>query len=167
MKTILFSLVCMVIFLTSCNTRQDMLQQEVMTEDQKQAVVEEMKGMVASIVEGINKRDADLVFKDMNGMNFYGFINNGELLTNYDSTYQIFKNSYSNIKMANIVITDESYTVFSPDLALHTASFIEDFTFMNDYTGRIKGAWSSLFQKVDQEWKLVHVHQSYFPADRD
>lgn len=164
MKTISFLLLFLVILLTSFSNRQQVPQTEVLTQDQEQAIIKELKSIMDATVVGINKLDVDLVLSDMDGKHFYRFINNGYLLDNYESLYTGLKNTYAGLKEMKLTVTDESYTVMSPNSALHSASFMEEFTDASDKKSSFKGAWTAVFQKMDQEWKVVHVHQSFFPV---
>lgn len=164
MKTISFLLLFVVFLLTSFSNPQQVPQTNVLTTDQEQAIIKELKSKVDLIVEGINKLDADLALTDMDGKHFYRFINNGYIVDDYESTYMILKNNYAGLKELKLTITDESYTVLSPNSALHSARFMEEFSDVSDNKFSFKGAWTAVFQKIDQVWKVVHVHQSVTPA---
>jgi hypothetical protein len=163
MKNIHYSLLVVIIALGSCKQAGQIKQPEVLTAEQEQTIIKEVTSVMNATVKKINELNVDSVFNDWSKINFSRFIINGIILNSYDSTYTIFKDIYSKIKKLNFEFTDERYTVLSLNTVLFSASFKDESIDINNNQSRLQGAMTCVFQKTDEKWKMIHVHQSYFP----
>ena len=167
MKKVYYYLLLIMIALGSCKDTDQLKQSEVLTTKKEQAVIKEIKSIMNTTIKGFNTLNVDSVFKDMNSMGFSRFINNGIILDNYDSTYMTVKKIYSKLKTLNVVVSDESYTVLSLNSVLFSASFKEDLIDNNNRMTSNQGAMTFVFKRIDNNWKMIHVHQSFFPINQN
>jgi len=162
MKQINYLFLLILITFLSCKESGQLKQQEVLTEEKKLTIISEIQSLLKSTVGGLNNLNVDSVFKSMSAMNFSTFINNGVIFSDYDSTYATFKKMYAQIESLNVVLSNEKYTVLSVNSALFSAGFKEDLIVKNKNFSN-QGAMTCVFQRIDNNWKMIHVHQSYFP----
>lgn len=161
MKKICIPPILIAFIISSCNTPKP----EVLTEGQKLTIIEEIKSIQSKTEEAIINKDVDAVFSSMDPDNFLGFINNGRISEDYNSLVSGFRKGYANFDTVKFNSFNKKFTVLSSSLVLSTSSFTEDITTMDGNTMSIKGAVTSLAQKTDDTWHVVHVHQSYFPVE--
>lgn len=160
MKKTILPLLLMAVIIGSCNSTKP----ETLTEEQKLAIIEEVKIVDAAIAEAIINKDADATFSSMDPDNFLRFIDNGRVMEDYNSTVSGFRESYAGLDSVSLEFTDRKYTVLSPTLVLSTSRFTEDATTMDGNTISLKGAVTGVMQKRGDTWQLIHAHQSYYPV---
>jgi len=161
MKALLVTMTLVAGMLTGCSTTES----DALTEDQKLAIIKELEVVDAKTTEALNNKEADAAFSYFAADNFLRFIDNGRIMEDYNSTVSTFKESFSHLNTVNLVTSDSKITVLSPTTALQTYNLSEEVTTMGGDTMRIKGAITGVFQKIDDRWLMVHVHQSYFPVE--
>jgi Calcium/calmodulin dependent protein kinase II Association. len=166
MKKNLFLFVLLLVMLGNCKQSGQNNQSKVLTPEEEQAIIQEVKNVLRKVEVGITSLNADSVFIYMNQKKFARFIDNGKVLNSYDSTYKTFKKIYGDLKKLNIVFSNDDYRVLSPNVVLVTFVYTEDVTTSNDVTYSFKGAATNIFQKIDGKWYYIHVHQSSFPNNK-
>lgn len=161
MKKLFLPQVILAIILTGCNTSQS----DALTEDQKLSIIKELEVIDHKTTEAIINKDAEAAFSYFAADNFLRFIDNGRIMEDYNSTVSSSKENFSGFKTVNLVTSDSKFTVLSQTTALLTYNFSEGVTTMDDNTMHVKGAMTVVFQKKDDKWLIVHVHQSYNPVE--
>lgn len=161
MKALLVTMTLVAVMMTGCSTPES----DALTEDQKLVIIKDLEVIGAKTTEALNNKDADAAFSYFAADNFLRFIDNGRIMEDYKSTVSTSKKSFSRFNTVNLVTSDSKITVLSPTTALQTYNLSEEVTTMDGDTMRIKGAITTVFQKKDDTWLIVHVHQSYFPVE--
>ncbi|MDX9930808.1 MAG: nuclear transport factor 2 family protein [Bacteroidales bacterium] len=161
MKKIILPLILLAVTLCGCNNTDPGL----LTEEQKQAIISETEVIDAAIADRLINKDAAGAFSYFSEDNFLGFIDNGHLMTDLNSTVSAFTESFARLETVKLEFPERQYSVLSPTLVLSTSSFTEEAVTVNGDTLNLKGAMTGLFQKDADTWKIIHVHQSYFPVN--
>ncbi|MBR9999019.1 MAG: nuclear transport factor 2 family protein, partial [Cyclobacteriaceae bacterium] len=87
------------------------------------------------------------------------FILNGRLLEGYSSIMNRFEQANRN--KIEIEITKDKVVVLSPASAIHIASFDQRVEDSPDQIINFKGTWTTVYQKINNDWKVVNVHESF------
>lgn len=165
MKKIYYSLFLMLIAFGGCNQKDHIKQPDILTPEKEQIIIQELKSIVNTMVQDNNEMKVDSIFKKINKENFAGYINNGMIINNFDSTYMMYKEFFGQLKKTNFALTNESYTVLSSNSALFYADFKVYELEKNNLEFNGKGAMTFIFKKIDEKWKIIHLHLSSFPVN--
>ncbi|NLE36172.1 MAG: nuclear transport factor 2 family protein [Bacteroidales bacterium] len=160
-KTVVF-LILLAVVSSSCNNTEPAM----LTEEQKQAIINEIEVVDAAIADRLNNRDAAGAFGYFSENNFLKFIDNGQLKTDLNSVTSNFAEGFANFESVKLLFADRQYSVLTSNLVLSTASFTEEIITFSRDTLNFNGAMTTLFQKSDDSWQVLHVHQSYFPVSK-
>ena len=89
-----------------------------------------------------------------------GFISNRKYYPHYASMIDELKPSAQGVSHQDISINQKKITVLSDKIVLMTTSGISN-AYLND--GReitVNFHWSFVYEKIDNNWKVIHSHQS-------
>ena len=89
-----------------------------------------------------------------------GFIDNGKYFNSFDSLMIDFEQGTRNIKSQKMDIVSKKITIFSNDNALLTAAGNYLVTVKDGRTFSGKFAWTFIYAKLNNDWKIVHSHMS-------
>jgi len=89
-----------------------------------------------------------------------GFIANGSYFSQYDSLINSIKIKSLGVTKQSITIQKEKITVVSDNIVLLTSFGETKFNVNNDNTFNINFYWSFVFEKFDNNWKVIQSHQS-------
>jgi len=162
MKKIILSLILLAAVAGSCNETES----TILTEEQKQSIIAETEAVDAIISDRLINRDAAGAFAHFSRDNFLRFIDNGHVMTDINSTVTVSTENFAHFDTVRLEFADRQYSVLSPTLVLSTSSFTEEVVTLDGDTMNLKGAMTTLFQKRDDAWQVLHVHQSYFPINK-
>lgn len=151
-----------VIALLSCNKTNKCEKTETLTPEKELIIQNEVKNVMSDIIKSVNTLNADSAFKYICKKNYVGFTDNGKSLRNHDSTLNMFKRIYSSLQKLDIKLIDDKYTALSPDIAIFTTSFEEEIVDKNNTLTKAKGAMTAVLKKSENQWRVIHVHQSYY-----
>ncbi|WP_455170045.1 hypothetical protein [Aegicerativicinus sediminis] len=115
------------------------------------------------VVWGLNHKDSDTLMSQFWKSDDALFIINGNMVKGYDNIEKGLKQGMLARKLFQLKITNEFVEVFTPVSAMHVAEFEQEVTDQNDSTFTEKGSWSAFYRKLEDEWKVVLVHESYYP----
>lgn len=160
MKKIFIPLILICLIISSCNTPKS----EVLTEEKKLAIIEELTIINEKITEALINKDAEAGFSYMDADNFLRFIDNGRIMEDYNITISNFKGLYSGLNTLKLFPADIRFTVLSESSALMTYNFSEEIVTTDGNEMKMQGAMTGVFQKINENWRMVHVHQSYYPV---
>lgn len=157
MKKIFIPLILICLTISSCITPKS----EVLTEEKKLAIIEELKIINEKVFEAFTNKDVEAAFSYMDADNFLRFIDNGRIMEDYNKVFSNFKGAYSGFNTSNFYPSDIRITVLSESSALMTNNVSQEIVTTDGHEMKIHGAMTTVFQKINENWRIVHVHQSY------
>ena len=137
-----------------------------MTEAESENIADDVKNIYYKITEHSKKAHLDsfLSFYD-DSPNFLSISADGKM-SNYDEFKRACSQYYSSIKEQAIVTTREKFNVLDKNLVVvsWTGNIIASFK-NGDVAKMINYSITSLFKKVDGEWKIIYDHESALPPE--
>ncbi len=79
----------------------------------------------------------------------------------YEQILSGFKQGLGSRKNTSLDLLSEEVVVLDRHAAMHLAKFTNTMTLANDSILKVAGHWSAVFKKINGQWKVVHVHESY------
>lgn len=89
-----------------------------------------------------------------------GFIVGGTYYEKYDELIDLLKSRSSGVAGQHITVQKEKITVLSESIALLTASGESQIELKNGTVVATKFDWSFVYEKIDNQWKVIQSHQS-------
>lgn len=163
MRTLMICAIFTLVLL-GCNRGGHHEEQMQITPEETEAVKSEIKALMAVVIEGLETNDPDKLFRDFWRSDSASFYLNGMAMQGYDEIIGGFSQGMESRQNTKITLTSEEIMVLSPEVAMHLAEFTNDMIMENDSIVALKGYWSAVFKKIDGQWKVVHVHESFNPA---
>lgn len=125
---------------------------------------DEIKNQVDSVFQEMiylaEKMNYDELSKGVDDKYNAGFIVNARYYTHYDSLINNVKTGAQGVKNQNISIDNKKITVLSDSLVLLTSSGISEIALESGPVIKVNFFWSFIFEKIDNNWKVIHSHQS-------
>jgi len=131
-----------------------------LTNTEKENIITEINAIFEKSIKASEKLDITGITENVDDTLRTGFIDNGVYFNSFDILMEGFKEAVKGIESQRMIIVDKKTTVLSCDVVLLTTSGNYE-TKIED--GRIlkgKFAWSFLYAKINDEWKIVHSHMS-------
>ena len=132
--------------------------------------------MLYSIQDPVIENEIDSIFKEMptlaekfdyNGLNKgvddrykTGFISNGKYYSDYASLIDFIKSRIQGVSKQNLEISEKKITILSDNIVLLTAYGIAHVKLENGNEINTDFYWSFVFEKIKDNWKVIHSHQS-------
>ena len=134
--------------------------EQPMPDAQRAAVEETVKSLTEQSIAACEKVDIDGVAVNVSDKYNTGFIDNGVFYPSFESLIADFRIGFGRLKSQEIKISDRRITVLAPNVALVTAH--GNFTATDKTNNTFKGnfAWTFVYAKIGDEWKIIHSHQS-------
>lgn len=156
MKTILtISFICL---LTLGFTGQSKAQN--LTNKQKLKIEKEVDAVFLSMVEAAENLDYDKISTGVDDQYHAGFIVNNTYYTTYDSLIAVIKANLRSGTKQSITIQNKKITVLSDTIVLLTASGIANIELDTGQSFKTNFFWSFVYEKINNEWKVIQSHQS-------
>jgi len=89
-----------------------------------------------------------------------GFIVNNSYYSKYDSMIDILKANLRSGTKQTITIQNKKITVLSKSIVLLTASGNANVDLNNGQTFNVNFLWSIVYEKFNNDWKVIQSHQS-------
>lgn len=153
------------ILLVSACDQSGAQQEATLTAEERATITAEINTMMTVVIKGLNTNDPDLIFKDFWKSDSALFVLNGNALKGYDQIIGAFRADVSQRQNTELTIHEDYVEVLGKNAALHQASFTNGMVMANDSTMTVAGHWSSLFRKINGEWKVILVHESFNPVN--
>lgn len=126
--------------------------------------VEFIKNQVDSIflemVDSAEKLDFKKLNSGVNDSHVAGFISNGKYYASYSALAEDTKLFGQGISEQNISFKDKKITVLSDKIVLVTASGVSKVDLDDGRELVVNFLWSFLYEKIDNDWKVIYSHQS-------
>ena len=133
---------------------------QVISNQQKAKIEEQVDSVFHDNIKSAERLDFDRLTQGVDDKYHAGFILNGTYYATYDSLINIVKSRSQNIVKQVITIQKEKLAVLSDRIVLLSA-YGEAKADANDgNTFTAKFFWSFVYEKMDNEWKVVQSHQS-------
>jgi hypothetical protein len=104
--------------------------------------------------------DVEKISKVVDDKLLVGFIDNGIFFETFNSRLDKFKTGITKIKKQKITVINKIITILSDESVLLTASGDYSLTTNSDNVINGKFAWTIVYLKINNEWKIVHTHMS-------
>ncbi|MEX0997442.1 MAG: hypothetical protein WDZ45_10370 [Flavobacteriaceae bacterium] len=142
------------IFLFSCTENKESFYDE---NEVKQEILEHG----ASIVRALNEGDTETLIRDFWKSDSTLFLIDGNKIQGYEQILSVLEGIPARRKDLVLDVDHEEVIVLSKHTALHIVDFQEKVTHMNDSVSKGQGVWSTLYKKIQNDWKVIMVHESH------
>ena len=133
--------------------------QEV-SELQKSEIEKQIHTIFRSMVKEAENLDYDKLSSSVDDRYNAGFITNGAYYTNYDSLVNILKNNTPAGAQQQITVQHEKISVLTENIVLLSAYGVANADISPGRTITIKFLWTFVYEKFENEWKVIQSHQS-------
>ncbi|MBN1789104.1 MAG: nuclear transport factor 2 family protein [Bacteroidales bacterium] len=134
---------------------------EVLTEEQKTAIEQEIRAQADSIMMAINLMDASAISAHISQDGFISLIS----MVTVFSTREAWKDSVTNWfalrERQQVEQTDLQITVLSAELAQVTSTAVWDILWKNGEQVKSKDVITSIWKKEPAGWKQIHMHEAW------
>ena len=137
-----------------------------MTEAESKQIIKEVKGIFDKIFEYSQSAQLDsfLICYD-NSPTFLHISSDGKM-RNYEEFKNISAEYYKSLQEQKISTTQETFQILNADFVIlaWTGNIIAQFK--NGNTMKMNNySITSVFQKIDNKWKVIHSHESSLPPE--
>lgn len=152
----------MVISLSFLLSFISLLQSEAqnLTKQQKETIKIEVEDIFKNMLESAEKLDYDQLSLGVVDTHHAGFITNGTYYSQYSSLIDDMKSNAQGLDHQNITIKDQKTTVLSDNIVLMTVTGVSMVELSDSRTITVNFLWSFIYEKIDNKWKVIHLHQS-------
>lgn len=156
MKTIIMMLFIASMAIGSISTAKA----QRLSDSKKSSIEKEIDAVFNTAVAAAEQMDIEKLNKTVDDRHRAGFITNGNYYPEFDVLMNNFKSRAQNVNGQKITVKTKKITVLSDDIALLTASgeTLIDLASQEPITAHF--FWSFVYQKIDNEWKVIQSHQS-------
>lgn len=158
----LFLLVCTI----GCNpTKQETTTDvPVMTAGKKQAIEQEISGLVKAFFQQVEKLDIETCMTYFENTPDFQAVNPDGTLGDYDALKKLNADGFSQMKTLSVVPQKEVIRVLTDSLVLYTFSMEQDATLKTGQKIKFEHvAGTMLFTRINGAWKATFYHESAAP----
>ncbi len=156
MKTTLtISLICFLLLGINGQSKGQKL-----TKPQQSKIEKQVDSIFQTMIKAAENVDYDNISLGVDDKYNAGFIVNNSYFTKYDSLISIFKANLRNGTKQSIAIQNKKITVLSENIVLLSASGDSNIELPNGQTLNVKFLWSIVYEKINDDWKVIQSHQS-------
>ena len=154
MKHYFFLLLACVIITQGCTNNST----EVLTEQEKAIITEEVKARVVGYLEAIKTIDIERMLDFWSNTEGFVFAGDGTLIEGYDNHSTIhIKDFVSNLEKVNYIEQNEPHVyILARDAASYAMEYRWSMTMKSGDTLNAEGSWMYVFKKFDDTWRVVH-----------
>jgi hypothetical protein len=131
-----------------------------LTNNQKEKIISEIVVLFEKNVEAAEKLDSKGISGSVNDTLKAGFIDNGQFFNSFEEVMKGFEASIKGIKSQKFSISNKKITVLADNAALLTAYGNASVALEDGRTLRVGFAWTFVYSKVNDNWKVIHSHMS-------
>jgi len=131
-----------------------------MTNQQRAKIEQQVDSTFHTMVKAGERLDYDLLSKGVDDKFHAGFIVNGTYYAQYDSLIATLKNRAQDGARQNITIQKQKISVLSERVVLLTAFGDSKVELTNGNSFTVRFFWSFVYQKENNQWRVIHSHQS-------
>ena len=157
----LIAIVACSVILYSCDQQKSVADQQELTDKEAVMIQDEINERMSVVIEGIKTNEFDKIFGDFWQSDSCTFMLNGVMLKGYDQIAEAFRQGEAVRQNLDFQIRSEEIVVLDRNAAMHLAEFTNRVGMANDSVSNEAGNWTAVFKKINDRWKVVHVHESY------
>ena len=124
-------------------------------------IKQEILKLGESVVQALNEADIETLTRDFWESDSTLFLINGNKIEGYENILAAMEEIPTRRKDLNLNVDNEQVLILSDNMAIHVVEFNEEITRMDDSISRSQGVWSTLYKKIQDDWKIVMVHESH------
>ncbi len=124
-------------------------------------VKQEILKLGESVVQALNEADTETLIRDFWKSDSALFLIDGLKIEGYEEIQSVLEGIPTRRKDLVLDVDNEQVIILSEDMALHVVEFHEKIIHMDDNISRGQGVWSTLYKKIQDDWKIIMVHESH------
>ena len=133
---------------------------QVLSNNQKEKIVSEITVLFEKNIKAAENLDSKELSGTVDDTLKAGFIDNGQFLSSFDEVMDGFKEGIKGLQSQKFSISNKKITVLANNAALLTASGNFSVALEDGRTLTGKFAWTFVYSKVNDNWKIIHSHMS-------
>ena len=137
------------------------MSRQQVSDEQRAAIEVTIRVLTDELVAASEQVDVDRVFAKCSDAHDAGFIDNGVFYPSLDSLLAAFRTGFSRLRRQEIEVSETRVSVLAPNVAVLTAHGYGTATQTDDQTFESPFAWTFVFVKEGDNWRIVHSHQSF------
>jgi hypothetical protein len=131
-----------------------------LTNLQKLKIEKQVDSTFQGMVKAAENLDYDKISWGVDDKYNAGFIVNNAYFAKYDALITVLKANLQTGTKQKIAIQNKKITVLSDSIALLTASGDSNVELNTGQSFNVKFLWSFVFEKSNNDWKVIQSHQS-------
>ncbi|MCB9247623.1 MAG: nuclear transport factor 2 family protein [Ignavibacteriales bacterium] len=136
------------------------MQKEELTEAEKSKIATEINTLFEKSLKAGESLDINGITENVNDTLRAGFIDNGVYFKSFNERMSGFKNAINGIDSQEMAIVNIKITILSPNVVLLASSGNYKVKISDGRILEGKFAWTFVYSKINNEWKIVHTHMS-------
>jgi hypothetical protein len=141
-------------FVNDCSTTQNL------TSKQVSRIEQEIDSVFSIMVKAAENLDAEKLRQGVDDRYQAGFITNGVYYAQFDSLMTNFTSRSQGLLRQTISIQKKKTTVLSGSLAIVIACGETTVDAVDGRTFNAQFRWSFVYARINDQWKVIHSHQS-------
>ena len=130
---------------------------EVLTEQEKAIITEEVKARVVDYIDAFKKLDKERMLDFWANTEGFVVAGDGSLVVGYDKYTIQINDLIPNTDKVNYIEQNEPHVyILARDAASYTMEYRWSLTMKSGDTLNAKGSWMYVFKKFDDTWRVVH-----------
>jgi hypothetical protein len=126
----------------------------------KDIIIAEINDFFSESIKAGEQLDRNGIIKKVDDSMSAGFIDNGNYFHTFELLMKEFDEGTRGVKSQKMDIVDKKITLLSDNVVLVTAAGDFSVSLDDGRTMNGKFAWSFVYSKINNEWKIVHTHMS-------
>jgi len=131
-----------------------------LTENQKEKIASEIAADFEKSTKAAENIDSNGIADFVDDTFKAGFIDNGIFMNSFDEVMRRYRGNIIGIKSQKISISNKKITVLADNAALLTVSGNASAALEDGRTFTGGFAWTFVYSKVNDNWKIIHSHMS-------
>ena len=131
-----------------------------LTMQQTNSIKNEVSIIFQDMLVFAEKLDFDKLSSGVDDRNKAGFITNGKYYAQYSTLINDVKFNAQGVSKQSITIKEKKVTVLSAETVLMTVSGASKANISNSRVLTSNFHWLFVYEKIDNNWKVIHSHQS-------
>jgi hypothetical protein len=133
---------------------------EELTEAEKTNIIGEINTLFENSIKAGEILDIKGIKENVDDTLRSGFIDNGIYFSSFEDVMNMFRNRINGLDSQKMIIGDKRITILSSNIVLLTASGNNEAKLSDGRVIKVKFAWSFVYTKINNEWKIIHSHMS-------
>ena len=134
--------------------------EEELTKEEKAKIINEVNTLFENSIKAGEILDIKGIRENVDDTLKSGFVDNGIYFTSFEDVMSMFENRINGLDSQKMLIEDKRITVLSSNIVLLTTSGNNEAKLSDGRIMKVKFAWSFVYTKINNEWKIIHTHMS-------